>query len=1181
MRRQHQPGALLKWTVSCVLLGLAVFLFAVRLRAVEASRGEVRILEIRGKVDIQRSGATAWDPAYTNQVLKPGDRGSTREHSHVVIQLSDRSVLRFGERSQFQIQSPADKTDTVWMHLRQGLGYFFSRDTPEKLRLNSPTAAAAVRGTELVISVDAAGRTSLVLLEGEAELSNDRGTAHLASGEEGTVEPDRPPAKTSVGDTANVIQWLLYYPAVIEVAEVPFHESGRTALAASIEAYCSGDLPQALARCPAGFIPPSDAERGYYAGLLISAGQVEEAVKILDSLSADSPLAGALREMLAAVLRRPFSTNRSPVTASEWLARSYYQQKDFDLDAALASARKAVAISPNFAFGWVRVAELEFSFGRRAQALSALNKALALAPRHAQAHALKGFLLAAANRLGPAQRAFETAMALDGALGNAWLGRGLCRIQRGDRSEGQTDLLVAAALEPNRSLLRSYLGKSLALTHDDSLAGIEFKRAQFLDPSDPTPWLYAALWHCELNRINESVQDLERSLDLNDNRQVYRSRLLLDQDRALRSASLATIYQRAGMAEVSLGEAARSVSYDYANYSAHQFLAESFDLLRDPTRFNLRYETAWFNELLLANLLSPAGAGTLSQQISNQEYTKFFTLDRLGITTDSLWRSDGQFQQRVSQFGTYRNSSYALDLDYQHNDGIRPNNELERLEWYTRIKQQLTPEDSVFLLAKYQDYRSGDNYQYFFPTNVQGGFSFQEEQLPILVAGYHREWAPGVHTLLLGGRLSNEQCLHDTNTTSLVLFKDLTGQVTGDASAGFDMNYSSEFEAWTSELNQIFATDSQTLVLGARFQTGQIQTDNTFEVSDPTLSDLFNRPAAEAQPTEDFERVSGYCYYTLEPFDKLRLTGGLAYEDVTYPENFRNPPISAGSESREKISPKAALMWTPCKEITLRGAYTQSLGGVTLDESIRLEPTQLAGFVQSYRTLISESLAGSVSAPEYETGGVAVDLKLPSETYLTFSAEWLQQDVDRTVGAFELNNATLPIISSSTPESLAYDEKSAGVQINQLLNPWFSLGAAYRFSRTGLREFYPEIPLYVDGSADKSSRADLHQIGLFLLFNHPSGFFARAENIWYIQQNRTETYAGDTAGTLRSVDTQLPAENFPLLNFYVGYRFPRQFGDLTLGLLNALGGDYHLNPLNVYTELPRERVFMVRLRLAF
>src|SRR5262249_51236801 len=150
----------------------------------------------------------------------------------------------------------------------------------------------------------------------------------------------------------------------------------------------------------------------------------------------------------------------------------------------------------------------------------------------------------------------------------------------------------------------------------------------------------------------------ETSQDLNNNRQVYRSRLLLDEDRAVRSASLATIYQQAGMTNVSVREAARAVAYDYANYSAHLFLANSYDALRDPTRFNLRYETAWFNELLLANLLAPVGAGTFSQNISQQEYARLFEVNRLGLVTDTSWRSDGQVRELASQFGTFGDFSY-------------------------------------------------------------------------------------------------------------------------------------------------------------------------------------------------------------------------------------------------------------------------------------------------------------------------------------------------------------------------------------------------------------------------------------------------------------------------------------------------------------------------------------------
>src|SRR5439155_9818144 len=118
----------------------------------------------------------------------------------------------------------------------------------------------------------------------------------------------------------------------------------------------------------------------------------------------------------------------------------------------------------------------------------------------------------------------EQALALDGALGVAWLGRGLCRIRSGEVAGGREDLQVAAALEPQRAFFRSYLGKAFAEDDMDNKALHEWELAQQLDPSDPTPWLYRAIFFQRHNRVNEAIHDLERSVELNDNRRVYRSR---------------------------------------------------------------------------------------------------------------------------------------------------------------------------------------------------------------------------------------------------------------------------------------------------------------------------------------------------------------------------------------------------------------------------------------------------------------------------------------------------------------------------------------------------------------------------------------------------------------------------------------------------------------------------------
>ena len=261
-------------------------------------------------------------------------------------------------------------------------------------------------------------------------------------------------------------------------------------------------------------------------------------------------------------------------------------------------AQKAADKDPHFGFALERLAEMEFSFGHTEPALAALQKSLQLSPHNAQALALKGFVLSGKNQITEAAKYFDRAIAADGSLANAWLGRGLVRIKRNDANAGRQDLETAAALEPNRAFLRSYLGKAWSLDEplryswNTTLAQRELGLAMKLDPNDPTAWLYSALLNDQRNCINQAIKDLEHSQDLNGNRAVFRSKFMLDQDQAVRSANLALIYQDAGFTDVAVRQATRAVEDDYANYSAHLFLANSYDALRDPRSSNLRFETS-------------------------------------------------------------------------------------------------------------------------------------------------------------------------------------------------------------------------------------------------------------------------------------------------------------------------------------------------------------------------------------------------------------------------------------------------------------------------------------------------------------------------------------------------------------------------------------------------------------
>lgn len=116
---------------------------------------------------------------------------------------------------------------------------------------------------------------------------------------------------------------------------------------------------------------------------------------------------------------------------------------------------------------------------------------------------------------------------LDQAAPLPRLGLGLAKIREGHLLDGGRELEIAASLDPNNATVRSYLGKTYYEEKRTPLDEREYNVAKQLDPKDPTPYFYDAIAKQTTNRPVEALQDLEKAIELNDNRAVYRSELLL------------------------------------------------------------------------------------------------------------------------------------------------------------------------------------------------------------------------------------------------------------------------------------------------------------------------------------------------------------------------------------------------------------------------------------------------------------------------------------------------------------------------------------------------------------------------------------------------------------------------------------------------------------------------------
>ena len=441
---------------------------------------------IRGRERL--AGAGVHELAIDEQ-LKANDGIRTDEHSRAVVRLSDLHAMRMEENTNVQISpgmlgESGEAPAAPQLAINGGAVFLFSREQEGKVLINTPAVKGRMKGTQLFVRVSPGGRSFFQVLEGQVDLSNTHGTVTLAAGEAGEALPGSAPRRTAVLEAKNILQWALYYPAVLDPGELGLSASERKTAAASLAAYESGDLLRALELYP-NHSPATTGARLYKAGVLLAVGRVDEAKILLASVPADASGRRALERMIEAVTMdrevalRPndlsgknpiaaglrFSApssddfqviepptgketpasavpdfarqlarisvngSRTAATCSESIAESYWYQSRANLLSAHYFARQATELSPDNGYAWTRLAELEFSFSRHRAASAALERGLALTPRNAQAHALRGFILSAENRIADARAEFVLATQLDGALGNGWLGLGLTKIK--------------------------------------------------------------------------------------------------------------------------------------------------------------------------------------------------------------------------------------------------------------------------------------------------------------------------------------------------------------------------------------------------------------------------------------------------------------------------------------------------------------------------------------------------------------------------------------------------------------------------------------------------------------------------------------------------------------------------------------------------------------------------------
>lgn len=1138
------------------------------LAAATVTAPESHVLEVAGSLTLSKSGSGQWIPSKPGDILHIGDRVQTGPRSRAALQFSDRSILRLSENTTLVIQPPRNQEKRRF-GLLQGLLYFLNRERPSEIEFETPVSTGAIRGTEFSLDQPANGEpTRLLLYDGRVDLTSAGGTVSMSSGEQADVVAGQAPRKSPLLLARRSLQWALYYPAVLIPADLSLDANDTAALAEVLKLYGAGEFIEAQKAIQ--LIAPArrPGVETLRAALELVSGRVDAAELQLGTLPQGAPGVVALRELIAVVRDEAEVASGAalhvPTNSSEWMARSYTLQGQFKLGAALDAATRATQLSPSSGLAWARRAELEFALNRPTEFERSLGQSLEQAPRLATAHVLRGYQWLANHRSHAALRSFEEALQWDASLGSAWLGLGEARLALGERDAALAAFQTAAALEPLRSLHRSYLAKAFSQRGEKELARKELRLASQTDPADPTPPFYKALDAWQDSRPNDAVDELTRSVQLNDNRRLFRSRLTLDRDLSIRQANLAALYRDAGLPEVALQSASLAIAEDYSNFSAHQFMARSLQDREDPYRTDLKLEAARQNEFTLAALLAPAGASGLSQLALQPEHVEWFAPKPISASARVEYRSSGDWQREASVYGGLDGLSYAVDVSSARIHGESPNDAWERDDVVVQLKQRVTNMDAVWLQLGWTEGDQGDLARRVDPASAIREFHVHEEQLPNLRLGWQHEWSPENQTLLLLGRL--EASLQLTNPQPSTLFvRQTAGIPTAISTAPFFHEHVDEaYIVHAAELQHLWHPSQHQIVLGGRIQHGDLERDSV-------LARDLSGPLPPQHLEESMDRVGGYLYDTWNPIQSLHLIAGLSYDHIAVPLNGQTTPTTEGRRERDQISPKVGLIYSPWSQGVLRMAWTRSLGGYLFDQNLLIEPAQIAGFPQTFRSLLPDSLGGTVPASRFDTAQIRFDQEFVSKTHLGLEASQLESTGERVVGTL-VNSIPLPVPNSPsrTAESIEFRERNLQLDAVQRWGEGFSFGIRYRLSEATWDRDFPELPAGLPGLDALRGReqAVMSHLNLTAQYEHRTGYFARWESEMWIQH---------TGGVRAAADDESLWQH----HAWVGRRFLARRAEIRLGLLNLAGADYRLNPLNDYGRPTRNRTAVVSVRVEF
>lgn len=845
-----------------------------------------------------------------------GDLISAGDLSRAAITiLNSDAVVRIDQNTELRL-NVEEISDPSFLELLKGAINILS-PAPLKLGVKTAFVNAAVEGTEFHVRVTD-DQAVVTVLEGTVSVTDRAGANEVSVHENQAVSARRgqaPRIDASV-DESNVgtaVQWAHFYPPVIDYEKPvtgltkndPLFHVRRAA-----QYLDTGAVDNARQAINAAKRLDNDNEEAWALSLIIELAQYDRTPK----------RTRLIRNFLDAAQDRTFAT------PTALIALSYAQQWDFELQAALKSLQTADELDKHNVLVVARLSEVWLSLGDLDEAEKQARRANDISAS-ARAKTVLGFTYLAQIKIAEAEAAFNGAIGESPSDPLPRLGLGLAKIRRGDLDGGRLEIVAALVEGQGSAVLRSYLGKAYYEGRDEPQDADQYAIAKDLDPNDPTAWFYDAIRLQTSNQPIAALHELQESIDKNDNRAVYRSRLLLDEDLAARSASLGRIFTDLGFEQRALIEGWKSVNADPSEHSGHRFLADTYSILP-------RHEIARVSELLQSQLLQPINLTPIQPQLAESnlfilsgagpsaigfnEFNPLFTGDGYGVQLNGIGGQNSTAGNDLVVSGLNGRVSYSVGQFYYKTDGFRENNDQERAVYNAFVQFAATHKTSVQAEIRSARAESGDLSLLFLP-DLFSPFRRIDEEFDMARIGFHHSFTPGSE-IIASAQFGQRD---DKRTDEF----GVPGVFSGD------LEILTESDTWIFEIQHLFRRKNFKLITGVgHFQRDRqdVETLNT-EFPFPPFSD-----ASVTIRDDNAVQTNLYAYSLTDLSDELTLSLGISAD-------FYNGDFF----DRDQVNPKFGLTWTPSSDTTVRlAAFRMMQRGLVSDQTV--EPTQVAGFNQFF-----------------------------------------------------------------------------------------------------------------------------------------------------------------------------------------------------------------------------------------